>query len=99
MMRVSHNPPSFLPPYVLALLPALAGSARALGILGADAGHRPFTLCFREAQGCRGLGRIRSFTSCNPMTQGAHTQICSVAHKQLHFTWREGDECFEQMMH
>lgn len=68
MMWVNHDPPSFLPPCVLVLIPALARALRAFGILGADAEHHPFTLCFRRERGCWELGRIRPFTSCNPMT-------------------------------
>lgn len=55
MMRVSHNPPSFLLPCVLELLPALARAARAF--LGADTdGHHPFTLHFRV--GRKGAGNL-----------------------------------------
>lgn len=95
MMRVSHNPPSFFPPCVLVLLPAPAGAARAFSWAPS---LRP---AFRR--GGRELGNwqdqaLHLMQSYDP--EGAHTQICSVTHnKQLRFTYREGDEHFEQMMH
>lgn len=55
MMRVSHDPPSFLPPRVLVLIPALARALRAFGILGADAEHHPFSLC---SEGREGAGNL-----------------------------------------
>lgn len=65
MMRVSHNPPSFFPPRVLVLLPAPARAARALSI---QLGTIP-SPCVSERGGeSWEIGRIRPFTSCNPMT-------------------------------
>lgn len=87
-MRVSHNPPSFLPPRVLALPPALTRAVRALDVSGADAGHHPFALRFRGGERALGTWQdqaLHLMQSYDP--EGAHTQICSVTHnKQLRFT-------------
>lgn len=88
MMRVSHNPPSFLLPCVLALLPASARAARAFGISGADAGHHPFTLRYQRGSEVLGIWQDQALylmQSYDP--EGAHTQICSVTpNKQFRFT-------------